>query len=103
VALAIFLASAMRDKEATRSEVADRFGHGLARTVDEVRPGYYPDASCQGTVPEAIVASPDATLRIPCATLSLGGTVTRWHALQVRWRKHAVAPCRLYQTGSRAA
>ena len=29
--------------------------------MDEVRPGYHLDASCQGTVPEAIIAFLDAT------------------------------------------
>ena len=32
------------------------FGYDLDRTIDEIRPGYYFDVSCQGSVPEAIIA-----------------------------------------------
>jgi ADP-ribosylglycohydrolase len=55
-ALAVFLARTTRDKGLIRSEIASRFGYDLARTVDEIRPAYGFDESCQRTVPEAIVA-----------------------------------------------
>ena len=32
------------------------FGYDLSRTLDEIRPGYSFDISCQGTVPQAITA-----------------------------------------------
>lgn len=32
------------------------FGYDLDRTLDEIRPGYTFDVTCQGSVPEAIIA-----------------------------------------------
>lgn len=32
------------------------FGYNLSRTCNEIRPTYSYDISCQGTVPEAIIA-----------------------------------------------
>jgi len=55
-ALAVFLARTTRKKEDVRRAVTDRFGYDLARTVDEIRPAYCFDISCQGTVPQAIIA-----------------------------------------------
>lgn len=59
-ALAIFRARTGYAKEAIRSELSGRFGYDLNRTVEEIRPGYAFDVSCQGTVPQAIVAFLDA-------------------------------------------
>ena len=56
VALAIFLARTTRDKALIRAEITERFGYDLDRTIDEIRPAYAFDVSCQGTVPEAIIA-----------------------------------------------
>lgn len=56
VALSIFLARRGAGKDEVRTEVARRFGYDLARTLDEIRPGYAFDVSCQGSVPEAIIA-----------------------------------------------
>lgn len=55
-ALAVFLARTGSAKEQIRSEIARRFGYDLDRTIDEIRPRYSFDISCQGTVPEAIIA-----------------------------------------------
>lgn len=55
-ALAVFLARTGTDKEGIRSRVADMFGYDMDRTVDGIRPSYSFDVSCQGTVPEAIIA-----------------------------------------------
>jgi ADP-ribosylglycohydrolase len=60
-ALAIFRARTGRTKEQIRTEIADGFGYDLARTVDDIRPSYRFDESCQRTVPEAIVAFLDST------------------------------------------
>ncbi|MFO7734386.1 MAG: ADP-ribosylglycohydrolase family protein [Candidatus Aminicenantes bacterium] len=60
-ALAVFLARTERSKDLIRSEIAARFGYDLARTVDEIRPSYRFDESCQRTVPEAIVAFLEST------------------------------------------
>lgn len=55
-ALSVYLARTTRDKTLIRREVADRFGYDLDRTVDDIRPSYAFDISCQGTVPEGIIA-----------------------------------------------
>lgn len=60
-ALAVFLARTTRDKDLIRAEITARFGYDLARTVDEIRPSYRFDESCQRTVPEAIIAFLDST------------------------------------------
>jgi ADP-ribosylglycohydrolase len=59
-ALAIFLARTGHDKERIRSRIASQFGYDLDRTVGDIRPSYSFDVSCQGTVPEAIVAFLDS-------------------------------------------
>ena len=48
-------------KEAIRNYVSEQFGYDLDRTVDAIRPEYEFNESCQGTVPEAIVAFLDST------------------------------------------
>ena len=60
-ALAVFLARTTRDKDLIRAEIAARFAYDLNRTVDEIRPSYRFDESCQGTVPEAIIAFLDSS------------------------------------------
>jgi ADP-ribosylglycohydrolase len=59
-ALAVFLARTGSGKETIRSHVAAMFGYDLNRTVDEIRPSYAFDVSCQGTVPQAITAFLDS-------------------------------------------
>lgn len=56
VALAVFLARVGSDRELIRRETTERFGYDLRRTVEEIRPGYRFDVTCQGSVPEAIIA-----------------------------------------------
>ncbi len=60
-ALAVFLARMGSDKSTIRSRIASQFEYDLDRTVDDIRPVYSFDVSCQGTVPEAIVAFLDST------------------------------------------
>jgi ADP-ribosylglycohydrolase len=55
-ALAVFLARTGADRESIRSEIGDRFGYGLARSLDAIRPSYRFDVSCQGSVPESLIA-----------------------------------------------
>ncbi len=55
-ALAVFLARRGESKEAIRQEISRRFGYNLNRTLEQIRPTYHFDPSCQGTVPEAIIA-----------------------------------------------
>ena len=58
--VAIFLARQGADKETIRKEITDRFGYNLNRTVDGIRPHYSFDISCQGSVPESVVAFLDS-------------------------------------------
>lgn len=55
-ALSVFLARTTRDKEHIKKEIQKEFSYDLDRTLNDIRPGYYFDISCQGTVPEAIIA-----------------------------------------------
>jgi ADP-ribosylglycohydrolase len=55
-ALAVFLARTGASRERIRIEISTRFSYDLSRTIDEIRPRYSFDISCQGTVPEAIIA-----------------------------------------------
>jgi ADP-ribosylglycohydrolase len=59
-ALSVFLARTEKDKTLIRKEIASRFGYDLDRTLDQIRPSYGFDISCQGTVPEAIIAFLDS-------------------------------------------
>lgn len=74
-ALAVFLARHGEDKEHIRQEISRRFGYNLVRTVEQIRPGYSFEVSCQKSVPEAIIAflsshSYEETIRL---AISLGG------------------------------
>ena len=60
-AAAIFLARTGKSKEEIRNYISTTYGYDLARTCDDIRPVYRWEASCQGTVPEAIVAFLDST------------------------------------------
>lgn len=74
-ALAVFLARQGADKETIRKEIEDRFNYDLHRTVAGIRPSYRFDVSCQGSVPESIIAfldSDDYESTIKNA-ISLGG------------------------------
>ncbi len=55
-ALSVFLARTIKDKEHIRKEIKQRFNYDLDRTLDNIRPAYHFDISCQGTVPEAIIS-----------------------------------------------
>ena len=56
VAAAIFLARMGASKEEIRAYIVDTFGYDLSRDCDDIRPGYYFDVSCQGTMPAALAA-----------------------------------------------
>jgi ADP-ribosylglycohydrolase len=55
-ALAIYLARQGVGRADIRHEIATRFGYDLRRTLAEIRPAYYFDVSCQGSVPESMIA-----------------------------------------------
>ena len=60
-ASAIWLARNGFDKEEIRTYIEDRYGYDLQRTWEQLHPVYGWDSSCQGTVPEAIIAFLDST------------------------------------------
>lgn len=55
-AAAIFLARTGKSKADIRSYISVRYGYDLSFTIDEIRPSYTFDATCPGSVPEAITA-----------------------------------------------
>lgn len=55
-ALAIFMARRGASKADIRSELESRFAYNLHQTLDEIRPHYSYDVSCQGCVPQSIIA-----------------------------------------------
>ena len=58
---AIFMARHGASKDEIRNYITAKYGYNLNRTCDEIRPVYDWDSSCQGTVPEAMVAFFDST------------------------------------------
>jgi ADP-ribosylglycohydrolase len=74
-AVAVFMARSGASKEDIRDELMWRFGYDLRRSINQIRPGYQWDVSCQASVPEAIIAfldSADVEHAIRLA-ISLGG------------------------------
>ncbi|MFO0959256.1 MAG: ADP-ribosylglycohydrolase family protein [Isosphaeraceae bacterium] len=75
VASAVFLARKGRSKEEIRFHVESSFGYDLGTPIDEIRPRYVFDVSCQGSVPQSIRAfleSDDFESAVRLA-VSLGG------------------------------
>ncbi len=60
VAAAIFLARTGADKDEIRNYIEENY-YNLDFTIDEIRPGYSHDMSCDGSVPQAIVSFLDST------------------------------------------
>ena len=56
VALAMFLARTGCEKPEIRARIRDRFQYALDQPLDEIRPNYTFEVSCQQTVPQAIQA-----------------------------------------------
>ena len=61
VASAIFLARKGAIKEEIHDYITEEFGYNLDRTCAGIRPFYDFDVSCQGSVPEAIIAFLEGT------------------------------------------
>ena len=75
VALATYLARSGQSKDSIRLQIERELGYDLSRTLDEIRPTYELDVTCQGSVPEAITAflesdSVESAIRL---AISLGG------------------------------
>lgn len=56
IGASIFLARSGQSKEQIREYVEGTFGYDLHQTIDEIRPWYRFDETCQGSVPQAIIA-----------------------------------------------
>ena len=74
VAAAIYLAKTGADKAEIR-EYIQRTYYPLDRTLDEIRPGYHFDVTCQGSVPEALTAFLESDSYVDAIrnAVSLGG------------------------------
>jgi ADP-ribosylglycohydrolase len=60
-AAAIFLARNGKTKAEIRDYIEQNFNYDLRRTLDEIRPNYKFEVSCQKSVPEAIIAFLEST------------------------------------------
>ena len=74
-AACIFMARTGKSKQEIKEYVETKFGYDLSRTWNEIQPTYQFHESCQGTVPESIIAFLESTdfesaIRL---TVSLGG------------------------------
>ena len=75
VASAIYLGRMGHSKEGIKDYITQEFGYDLTRTLDEIRPIYSMDATCPGSVPEAITAFFESTSMVDAirGAVSLGG------------------------------
>lgn len=74
-AACVYLSRVGKSKQEIKEYIETLFGYNLDRTCDEIRPAYQFNESCQGTVPESIIAFLESTdyesaIRL---TVSLGG------------------------------
>jgi len=60
-AAAVFMARTGKSKNEIKQYITGSFGYDLNKTTDEIRPTYLFNESCQGTVPEAIIAFLEST------------------------------------------
>lgn len=58
---AVFLALEGEAAATIRQEIARVYGYDMSRSVDQIRPGYEFDETCQGTVSEALICALEAT------------------------------------------
>jgi ADP-ribosylglycohydrolase len=75
IAVAVFMARIGKNKDEIKNFIMDKFQYNLNRKIENIRPDYKFDESCQGTVPEAIIAFLESTdyenaIRL---AISLGG------------------------------
>jgi ADP-ribosylglycohydrolase len=60
-AAAVFYARRSRDKDEMRRNLESRFGYDLGARLDDLRPTYRFNETCQDTVPQALIAFLEAT------------------------------------------
>jgi len=56
IAAAIFLARKQESRNKIKDFIEKNFGYNLHQTLEEIRPHYYFDQTCEGSVPQAIIA-----------------------------------------------
>jgi ADP-ribosylglycohydrolase len=61
VAAAVYMARNGKNKNDIKAFITETFGYNLDRKIDDIRPKYEFDVSCQGSVPEAIIAFLEST------------------------------------------
>lgn len=61
VAAAILMARQHDTKETIKAYIEKRYGYNLNQTIEEIRPGYRFDETCQGSVPQSIMAFLEST------------------------------------------
>ena len=81
VALAVYLARTDGTKAEIKNEITNRFGYNLERTVEDIRPTYSFDVSCQGSVPESIICFLESVSYEDAVrnAVSLGGDLSLIH------------------------
>jgi ADP-ribosylglycohydrolase len=89
--------------------IQDKYGYDLSRTLNEIRPNYKFDVSCQGSVPEAIIAFLESESLEDCVrnAVSLGGdsdtiaaiACSIFAANKEGWDESLVLPFQKYLTG----
>jgi ADP-ribosylglycohydrolase len=60
-ATAIYLARRVRNKDQIKHTIQSQFGYDLSVPLDQIRPAYGFDETCQGTVPQALVSFFEST------------------------------------------
>jgi len=61
VAAAVFLSRSNKNKDEIKNFLVDTFNYNLDRKIEEIRPIYQFNESCQGSVPEAVIAFLEST------------------------------------------
>ncbi len=61
IATSVYLARNKKTKSELKDYIQAKFGYDLERKLDDIRPKYRFDVSCQGSVPEAIIAFLEST------------------------------------------
>ena len=61
VSLCIFMANQGATKNEIREQISRRFNYDLSHSIENIRPDYGFDVSCQGSVPQSIIAFLEST------------------------------------------
>ena len=61
VALGVFMGRNGSSKKEIKEKLEDLFGYDLSQKLEQIRPSYTFDSTCQGSVPQAIIAFLEST------------------------------------------